>query len=368
MAHTSPNPFNPQFGKRPQQFVGRDAIINDFVQGLNDTNDPNRNTILTGIRGSGKTAILSDISALLDDKKTLVVDVTARDGMLLAILDEMRAKGKPWLIDWADGFTGFNVGVLGFSLGVSKDGNQDAHGFRYYLTEMLQELRKKKVATVFLIDEVHNKTQEMQEFATAYQHVVREGYNVALLMAGLPSSVHDVLNDRVLTFLRRAHRVLLESIDPRIIAAAFEAAFERSDKKASKETLRMAAEATKGYPYLFQLVGFYLWKAEGDAVKEADVERALEVAKVELFRNIHDIIYQELSEVDRSFLFAMAVDEDESGFGEIRERMGVEKGYASKYRQRLLDAGVVRRGAYGKLRFTPPYMREYLLQRLDDLE
>jgi hypothetical protein len=367
MVQSNPNPFNPQFGKRPQQFVGRDTIINDFVQSLTDANDPNRTTIITGIRGSGKTAILSDVHSLLDGDNTLVVDVTARDGMLLAILDEMQTVGKQWLSGWADGFTGFNAGALGFSVGVNKSDKQETHGFRYYLTEMLRAFRKKQITTVFLIDEVHNGTLEMQEFATVYQHIVREEFDVALLMAGLPSSVHDVLNDKVLTFLRRAHRVQLENIDLRIIGTAYESAFEKSDKTITKETLQSAAAATKGYPYLFQLIGFYLWKNEAGRLDKRHVKRALEVSKVELFKNIHDIIYQELSEVDRRFLFAMAADGEESSFGAIRERMGVEKGYASKYRQRLLDAGVVQRSTYGNLAFTPPYFREYLLQKQEDL-
>jgi len=81
------NPFNPQFGKRPRQFIGRELIIYDFIQSLDDSNDPNRTTIITGIRGSGKTAILSDIHMSLDPKAYAIIDVTAQDGMLLEILD-----------------------------------------------------------------------------------------------------------------------------------------------------------------------------------------------------------------------------------------------------------------------------------------
>jgi len=47
----------------------------------------------------------------------------------------------------------------------------------------------------------------------------------------------------------------------------------------------------------------------------------------------------------------------------IAQRMGVSAGYASRYRSRLIDAGVVHRSAYGALSFTPPYMREYLLEK-----
>jgi hypothetical protein len=161
--------------------------------------------------------------------------------------------------------------------------------------------------------------------------------------------------------------VQLENIDQRIISMAFETAFEKSSKQVSSKVLQNAASATKGYPYLFQLIGFYLWKSDNSEIDETAVARVLEISKVELFQNIHDIIFRELSEVDKQFLFAMAQDTEESSFGAIRERMNADKGYASKYRQRLLDAGVVQSSAYGKLVLTPPYMREYLLIKLEEL-
>ena len=77
----------------------------------------------------------------------------------------------------------------------------------------------------------------------------------------------------------------------------------------------------------------------------------------------HDMLFQALSAQDRNFLFAMTQNESVTGFGSIRERLGVSPGYASKYRERLLVAGMVKAVAHGKLAFAPPYMREYLLAK-----
>jgi len=108
------NPFNPQFGRRPKQFIGRELIINDFLQSLKDPFDPHRTTIVTGIRGSGKTAILSDVHASLDADTYVVVDVTAHDGMLLEILDEFvrSNKGKNWLGKAFEEVQGFSASRL----------------------------------------------------------------------------------------------------------------------------------------------------------------------------------------------------------------------------------------------------------------
>jgi len=361
------NPFNPQFGKRPQQFIGRDLIINDFLQSLTDVNDPHRTTILTGIRGSGKTAILSDVHASVDTDACVVVDITAHDGMLLEILDEIirGSKDKNWLSKAYNEIQGFSAGVLGFSFGVTKRSAKEEHSFRYLLTGLLDELQHHDIKTVFLIDEVHNKTPDMREFAVTYQHLVREGYDVALLMAGLPSSVNDVLNDEVLTFLRRAHRVELESIDIAAVEIAFEQAFSDAGRSFVGAAVRESARATEGYPYLIQLLGYLIFNSGKDRIDSVLVRHSLEMAKIDLFKNVHDMLFQGLSAKDRDFLFAMAQDEGPSSFSTIRERLDVTAGYASRYRERLMVAGMIRAVGHGKLAFAPPYMREYLLKHQD---
>lgn len=360
------NPFNPQFGKRPRQFIGRELIINDFLQSLNDSNDPNRTTIITGIRGSGKTAILSDIHQSLDLKTHAIINVTAQDGMLLEILDEFirNGKGKSWFGKGFDDIQGFSAGALGFSVGLTKKNENEAHSFRFLLSGLLDELKAKKIKTVFLIDEVHNDTGDMREFATTYQHLVREEYDVALMMAGLPSSVNDVLNDKILTFLRRARRVELENINIKAVEIAYEQAFSNAGRTFLGDALRESAKSTEGYPYLIQLLGFFLFKNGSRAIDGKLARQSLELAKIELFKNVHDMLFRELSIKDHEFLFAMAEDESVSDFAAVKERLHVSPGYASKYRLRLLIAGMIRPAGHGKLAFAPPYMREYLIEKL----
>jgi hypothetical protein len=147
------------------------------------------------------------------------------------------------------------------------------------------------------------------------------------------------------------------------VEVAFDKAFEKGGFGFAKGALAKAAGSTIGYPYLIQLIGYYLWKDAKKKIGSVDVARALKLSKVDLFRNIHDLIYNELSGKDREFVMAMTEDEEESEFGAIAKRMGVTSGYASKYRERLLKAGIVHSSGYGRLAFSPPYMREYLLSR-----
>lgn len=56
------------------------------------------------------------------------------------------------------------------------------------------------------VDEVHSAREDLRDLAATVQHLVHEDRDIALAMAGLPWAVSDMLNDDVLTFLRRATR------------------------------------------------------------------------------------------------------------------------------------------------------------------
>jgi hypothetical protein len=293
----------------------------------------------------------------------MVVSVTSNEGMLQNIMDVFALRGKRPVASKGAKVQGLSVGAMGFSFGVSVKPEDGGRGFRYHITTVLDELKKKNIPTTILIDEVHNETPEMREFAITYQHLICEEYDISLMMAGLPSSVSDVLNDKVLTFLRRAYRIHLGNVAVAAVEVAYEAAFAEGGRSFIGDALSDAANGSFGYPYLIQLIGYYLWKNAGEKIRGVDVERAIKLSKADLFQNVHELLYRELSDKDKEFATAMVEDETKSAFGAIANRMGVTSGYASKYRERLLKSGIIHSSGYGKLAFSPPYMREYLIMR-----
>jgi hypothetical protein len=352
------NPFHPQFGKRPEYFIGRDYIVRDFLYSLDNVNDPHRVTIVSGIRGSGKTALLTDVRDTLDTRHFAVVDVTAGPHFLQSILDQLQMDSP----ELKRSLTGLNVGALGFNIGVATSVEEPEHGFRYYLTSLANGLKNDNRGIVFLVDEIHKANDEMREFIITYQHLMRENYNVALLMAGLPQAVNNVLNDKILTFLHRSNRVFLSDVDTMLVEDLFGRVFEEAGVKITEEMVVMAARATRGFPYLIQLLGYYLWKDKGETISKSDIEHALVNSKADLFRNVHMLIVRELSDKDQDFLFAMIKSKDSVSMTEIIKRLKVSSGYAAKYRLRLIENGIIKSVGRGKIRFDVPYMREYLVR------
>jgi hypothetical protein len=356
MNGTPNNPFHPQFGKRPDKFIGRDHIIFDFVNSLDDMNDPLRTQVITGIRGSGKTALLSGVKQAIDKKRHVVVDVTAGTELLQSILDQLQllSGGEKKKL------TGGSIGALGFNLGFQSSSQGTQHGFRYYLSLLIESLNKKDIGVVFLIDEVRGDDAEMREFATSYQHLIRDEADVALLMAGLPHSVNSVLNSKVLTFLHRAHKLTLPNINLLLVRNMYENTFEDGGFSSSDGILQAAADATEGFPYLIQLMGYWLWKSNTQVITSKDVANALVNAKAALFDNVYELMFREISDVDRTFLFEMQADSNDTQFGELAKRMKITSGYASKYRQRLIQNGLIIPTAHGRITYAPPYFREFL--------
>ena len=64
----NPNPFKPTAGKRPPILIGRESVVEDFEEGLdNGAGAPGRLMLITGNRGCGKTVLLRELQRLASE-------------------------------------------------------------------------------------------------------------------------------------------------------------------------------------------------------------------------------------------------------------------------------------------------------------
>ena len=360
------NPFNPSFGYRPERFIGRDTIVNEVLSATKNPNSPWRTTLLTGVRGSGKTALLSDIQRKLQSSDTIIVSISPSVDFLNECLSQMYDQIPTHLLSMFPKLKSIDSGIgLSFQVDGKEAPPYYTQNFRYQITLLLKEMKKNHLKVVLLIDETQKHNEDMRTFVSTYQHLIREGYDINLVMAGLPHVIADILNDDILTFLRRAKRVELQNVDLSLVHLSY---FEVFKEKYSAALIRKAANLTKGFPYLFQLIGYYLWEA---AHQHESEEYALEVvevqAKVELFQNVHQLVFSQLSEKDKEFLCHMNLTEEETNISDMLTRLEKSKGYISLYRQRLISAGLIKSLGYGKIGFMLPYMGAFLKEKIIEL-
>ena len=252
--------FRPSFGNRPDRIVGRENVIEDFARGLSrHPGSRERARLLIGQRGMGKTALLLEMADRAHANEFVTARTTCGPSMLDNILDLLQRNGSPFVSEKRQPVKGFSAGALGFSFGLTfTDEVRESYGFRVKLEMICERLAEAEKGVLLLIDEVRPELPEMRLLATTYQELAGEGANIAVVMAGLPAIVSEVLDEATLTFLHRATKVELGPLSIPSVRAYYHSAFMRANRSLDDALLDRAAEATQGFPYLLQLLGYYL--------------------------------------------------------------------------------------------------------------
>lgn len=360
------NPFTPTFGVVPLYMAGREELVEELSGAFaNGIGDPNLSTIISGPRGTGKTALLSFMAGEASSQGWVCANVTAADGMLEDILDQATIAARDFLESLGGKkLTGITIGqFLGFEW---ENSAPRAGTWRTQMSALLDQLAENDVGLLITVDEVKVDVDEMKQLARVYQHFVRENRKVALLMAGLPYATSALLADDDVSFLRRARKHTLGRISDNEIRDAMAMTIADGGRTISAEALDEAVAAVDGFPYMMQLVGYRIW-AESPAKEEislADVSHGVKLAQEEMVDGVLEYTYRDLSKGDRRFLAAMLPDAEVSSLADVAERMGVKSNYASQYKRRLLEQGVIGEPQKGYVRFELPMFREYLEMRL----
>ena len=360
--------FHPTFGSRPAEIVGRDEILRDFLDGLDQpVGSRERCRFYVGQRGMGKTVLLLEMERLAWEKEFIPVRVTAHDGMNEDIINLIQVKGAEFVKEDKKTIKGASGGFMGFSFGLTfSDEAKEQYGFRTKLTMLCEELNKNGKGVLILIDEA--KTSDaMRRFASTYQSLVGDEMNIAVVIVGLPQSISSVLNDDVLTFLNRATQIQLAPIRTSAIVEYYDKAFRQLEIDISGKGIDEAAYAVKGFPYMMQLVGHHISKSKEFVELNEDeaVGDAIDRARADLAEDVYTPVLTPLSDNDRKFLYAMAEDDGESSISDICSRLGKSNSYVQPYRARLIEAGIIESPRKGKLVFTVPYIGEYLRDNPD---
>lgn len=364
---TTTQSFVPAFGNRPSQLVGRDQEIAWFLQGLaGPVGHPGRATLCLGQRGMGKTALLLEFAAQAAQHGFVTAKATAGETMLAELIEGIQLGGTKHLPK-AKRLTGASVGVLGFSAGLTFSPEAERTlTFRAKLSLLCQELGEHGIGVLLLVDEVAASSPPIRQLATTYQELVGEGRNVAVALAGLPAAVSSVLNDQVLTFLNRATKVHLGPLPIPAVTAYYAQALAGLGKAVKPAELERAAAATMGYPYLLQLVGYYLLEFAGNqpTIGSDTVELAVTASRQALAEAVFAPALAPLSKRDRAFLQAMAADAAPSAISQVAQRLGVSADSAQQTRRRLIGHGVIAPAGLGEVEFTIPYLAEFLRGKL----
>lgn len=359
------NPFKPTAGGEPPLLIGRERVVRDFDKGLdNGVGAPGRIMLITGARGTGKTVMLTVLGDKARAHKWDVIEETASDGLCERLVSELCSKDS--LIDKLTFAPSITIAGASVSLGEAElSPKRMPETLRKAMSARLDALEKRDAGLMISIDETQAASRaDLIAIATAIQHQIREKRNVSIVFAGLPQMISDLFDDEVITFLRRARTNVLANVPIDEVKESFAQTFEDSGMSLDTSLVEKAAVATAGYPYMIQLVGYYIWDAadarESTVISKEDVDEGIREARADLDNAVCVPELHGLSKNDKAYLEAMAVSDGPSGTSEVAKRMGRSAKYAATYRKRLLDAYVIRQTDRGEVDFAVPFLREYL--------
>lgn len=323
--------------------IRRTMQVEEILEGFEEENPSYQVLMITGVRGSGKTVMLTEVARRLKDSGDwIIVDLSPERDLLQALAANL--SNQPDLIEI---FRRAKINLSFLGLGVEIEGAAPITDLSVAITRMLEHIGRHGKRVMITIDEaVCNQT--MKEFASMFQIYMRQNLPVFLTMTGLYENIYELQNEKTLTFLYRAPRVELGPLNIGRIADSYRTTFDLDEDAA----MQMAKE-TKGYPFAYQVLGYLCWKNE----------QTWEEVLPEYGRYLEDYVYEklwnELSALDKKLLKAMASDNDGT-VKSIREKLGMTSNKFSVYRERLLRKGLIASPEYGYLEFALPRFREFL--------
>lgn len=366
------NPFSPSFARVPEIFIDRENLVKDTVKRILQKDPMYQTTLIYGARGSGKTTFITDVGKQISSNKNwITVDLSmASKDLIKDLADELEVKAESEVRQFLKEFQGGGFSFAGFGVNVSRKIKEIPSNI--FVERVLANLTEKGVNVLVTLDEVVSN-DSMREFASFFQLLVRKDIAISLILAGLPENVTTIETDTILTFLLRSNKLTLTPLDKFDVMGSYKETFTKGDRNFSEDGLLTAVSYVKGYAYAFQLIGYLLWESS-NAGDEINVDRVKAIKKdyiERLSRNVYTMIYHQLSDVDRSFVNAMARSEArETKMSTIKKALGVNSQYANIYRNRLLAAQLITSSKYGYVAFNLPMFIEFLLQqaKFDDFD
>lgn len=342
------NPFSLDFGKKPKLYISRNLEQRKIIETFNDSTPSSHIFVLTGIRGCGKTVMMTSVSQELKQEKDWVhVDLSVDGNMFEYLIVDLCKKLK------------INTNKLSVNLsvgGVSVETKESKYSdIQSDLDSILEVVKKKQKKVLITIDEIVN-SKEVREFASYFQHCIREEYPVFLIMTGLFKNIRALQNYKSLTFLRRTPKIELGALNKNRIAEEYRKIFNTDQEESMK-----LAMLTNGYSYAFQMLGYLLC----DSGKSNITDSILTEYRINLEEYSYEKIWEELSFDERQVCINIANLPVNCSVKNVRECLGMDSNNFSTKQNTLLKSGILStKTAYGKLDFSLPFFREFILSMI----
>lgn len=383
------NPYSPGAGRKPAALVGRDDALGAWETSLQRaqigrTDQP---VVLYGLRGVGKTVLLSEFRRNAAKRDWIVAQVEAGAGKplrellgeaLYAPLSDLArpGAGKRLLKSLktalsfkasydATGTWTFGVDLAEAAGGGAATGILDTD-LRKLVNDLADAAEEEDVGLAILVDEAQDlSSEELTTLCTVAHAAAQDNWRVLFAFAGLPSLPRILAEAK--SYAERFRYLRIQQLAPDIAADALTIPAEHEDARWDAGALKVVVNASGRYPYFLQQFGQETWSvADGPLIEKHDAELGVARGTNDLDNGFFRVRWDRATRAEQSYLRAMAFDGDEgSSSSEVATRLSRKPTSLGPTRASLISKGLIYAPEHGVVAFTVPGMAAFIDRQVD---
>lgn len=378
------NPFAPGAGSRPPELAGRDDILEAAkiacARALSGRSA--RSLMLLGLRGTGKTVLITEIKKISEEAGLLVSKVEAPEQERLARLlyPEMRKVLRSLSTVEAakqfafEGLRGLRSFAAAFEIVVGsaevkvqpQPGVADSGDLQYDLPDMFTQIGKTAQAAgkgwALLIDEVQYLSEDdLSALIVALHTMSQERLPVVVFGAGLPQ-VAKLAGEAKSYAERLFGYPPVGALDEPSAASAVQKPLNDEGVTIAPLALKEIVARTQGYPFFIQEWASITWDgAEGPEITLEDVQTAYDETIRSLDGGFFKVRMDRLTKAEIQFVIAMAkLGDGPYAMADIAALMDRKISSLGPARAKIISKGMIYSSEHGYLDFTVPLFADFL--------
>lgn len=381
------NPYSPGAGRKPSALVGRDRQRQEWTHAIQrvELGRSAQPVVLYGLRGVGKTVLLSDFRRSAVDAGWIVAQVEAgadrslREGLGEALHGPLTDLARPAagsrLLRALKTALSFKAsydtsGTWNFGLDLSEvgGGGADTGSFETDLRKIIHDVaaaaEEEGAGLAVLIDEAQDlPAEELAALCAIAHRAMQDDWRVLFALAGLPSLPRILAEAK--SYSERFKYESVEALDAELARDAIVRPARAEQVDWNLDAIELIVAESRGYPYFLQQYGQDTWNAaEVDPITYGDARVGAASGRAALDAGFYRARWDRATPTEKAYLRAMAQDEDDgSGSGEIAARLSRKPASLGPVRANLIAKGLIYAPDHGVVAFTVPGMASFITRQ-----
>lgn len=384
------NPYVPGAGRKPAALVGRDSARESWKVALRraERGTTDRPMVLYGLRGVGKTVLLTQLRHDGEERGWITVQVEGGAGQSLRELlgeglygplsDIARPTAGRRLLRALKTALSFKASydvtgtwTFGVDLAEVPGGGADSGALETDLRKIIKDVslaaQEEEVGLAILIDEAQDLTPaELTTLAVVTQAAAQDNWPVLFAFAGLPSLPQTLAEAK--SYSERFQYFHIEKLMPQEAEAALEVPARDVGVAWDSSALDHVVTESGRYPYFIQQFGQESWnQASGSTIEIGDARAGVAAGQQQLDNGFFRARWDRTTASEKRYLRAMCPEGDSGvGSGEVASRLGKNLSALGPARANLIHKGLIYAPDHGVVAFTVPGMAGFIARQREE--